>query len=296
MSRKRKKHPVMPKRIASPRHIAWATRLPIVMAILSVALLVSVLAGRALRADAAPVLDAMILHRYPHDASAFTQGLVASGTTLHESTGLYGASTLRRVDLATGVVQKKVSLEPIYFGEGITILGNRIFQLTWKGGMGFVYNIDTFAVEKSFTYKGEGWGLSNDGTHLILSDGSATLRFLDPDTFAVDSTLGVTDGGTNVTSLNELEWVRGEIYANVWHSTRIARIDPETGEVLGWIECSTLAQEAESAASSWSSENVLNGIAYDADAGRLFVTGKRWPLLFEIQPPEPTLGVRGWWK
>lgn len=219
-----------------------------------------------------------VVAAYPHDASAFTQGLAISGGKLYEGTGIYGASTLRRVDLATGRVEKQRALARNYFGEGIAIAGNRIYQLTWQNGIGIVYDLETFNVERTFQYDGEGWGLTFDGTHLILSDGTATLRFLDPETFAVVRTVEVRDAGKPVAKLNELEFIDGEVWSNIWYDDRIARISPVDGAVKGYLDLSTLYPQ-----SARSSEAVLNGIAYDADAKRLFVTGKNWPQLYEIE-------------
>lgn len=219
-----------------------------------------------------------VVAAYPHDPNAFTQGLAVAGGRLYEGTGMYGASTLRRVDVATGRVEKQRALARNYFGEGIAIAGNRIYQLTWQNGLGIVYDLETFNVERTFEYEGEGWGLTYDGTHLILSDGTPTLRFLDPTSFAVVRTVEVRDGGAPVAKLNELEFIDGEVWSNIWYDDRIARISPVDGSVKGYVDLSTLYPQ-----SARSSEAVLNGIAYDADAKRLFVTGKNWPQLYEIE-------------
>jgi glutamine cyclotransferase len=218
-----------------------------------------------------------VVAAYPHDRNAFTQGLTVDHGMLYEGTGQYGASTIRRVDLKTGRVEKQRSIDPSYFGEGITILNGLLYQLTWQSGVGIVYDADSFAVRRTFRYEGEGWGLTHDGKRLIMSDGSPTLRFLDPMTLEVVGTLEVRDGQTPVTRLNELEYIDGEIWSNVWYDDRIARISPKTGKVLGWIDLSTLYSR-----NARGSEAVLNGIAYDAAAKRIFVTGKNWPELFEI--------------
>jgi glutamine cyclotransferase len=215
---------------------------------------------------------------YPHDPNAFTQGLAIANGQLYEGTGLYGQSTIRKVDLATGRVEKQRPIDPKFFGEGIAILGGRLYQLTWQHGLGFVYDLATFNQQRTFQYAGEGWGLTQDGKELILSDGSAKLRFLNPETFAVTREIEVRDQGAPVAKLNELEYIDGEIWSNIWYDDRIVRISPATGEVLGWVDLATLYPKG-----SRSSEAVLNGIAYDAAAKRLFVTGKNWPQLYEIK-------------
>ncbi len=215
---------------------------------------------------------------YPHDPSAFTQGLAIEAGRLYEGTGQYGASTVRRVDLATGRPEKQRALNPRYFGEGIAILGGSLYQITWQNNVVVVYDLETFEVQRTMQYEGEGWGLAHDGRQLIMSDGSATIRFRDPQTFAVTREIEVRADGSPVPKLNELEYIDGEIWANIWYDDRIARISPATGEVLGFIDLSTLYPQ-----SARGSEAVLNGIAYDASAKRLFVTGKNWPQLYEIK-------------
>jgi glutaminyl-peptide cyclotransferase len=219
-----------------------------------------------------------VVNAYPHDTNAFTEGLVYDNGFLYESTGLNGNSTLRKVEVQTGRTLQLYSLPPQFFGEGITIFGDRIIQITWQSQKGFVYDKDSFDVLEEFTYRGEGWGITHDDTRLIMSSGSATLSFLDPVTFRIVGEVQVTDGNTPVTNLNELEYVNGDVYANVWHQDRIAIINIQTGQVKGWINLAGL-YNVENA----DPENVLNGIAYDAHGGRLFVTGKRWPQLFEIK-------------
>jgi len=219
-----------------------------------------------------------VVNTYPHDATAFTQGLIFHDGVLFESTGLVGASSLRKVALETGEVIERRPVETRYFAEGLTLYGDRLVQLTWQAGLGFVYDLATLEVARTFTYAGEGWGLTNDEAKLIMSDGSPTLRFLDPSTFEEVGRLDVHDRGTPVEDLNELEMVRGEIYANVWQTDRIARISPETGQVTGWIDLAGLLPATERT----SIDAVLNGIAWDEARGRLFVTGKLWPRLFEI--------------
>ncbi|MCX6955107.1 MAG: glutaminyl-peptide cyclotransferase [Verrucomicrobia bacterium] len=225
-----------------------------------------------------------VVHTYPHDPDAFTQGLVFLDGQLLESTGLNGKSSLRRVELATGRVLKQVRVPSEYFAEGMTVLGGKIYQLTWQSHKGFVYDLATFALEKEFSYTGEGWGLTTDGRSLILSDGTDQIRFLDPATFAVTRTIKVTHRGEPLRLLNELELIRGELYANIWQSNTVARIDPATGRVLGMIDFYGLLP----AADRTSGTDVLNGVAYDAATDRLFVTGKNWPKLFEVRlRPKP---------
>ena len=220
-----------------------------------------------------------ILRTYPHDPHAFTQGLIYLDGYLYESTGLNGRSTLRKEDLETGRVLKEVSLPSQYFGEGLTNWGSTLIQLTWQSHVGFVYDRASFRVLRTFHYPREGWGLTQDGKHLILSDGSDTLHFLNPTTFAQTRSLRVRDHGTPVKELNEMEYIGGEIYANVWMTYKIARISPVTGDVLGWIDLSGILPEIFVRRPG----EVLNGIAYDQASKRLFVTGKLWPRLFEIQ-------------
>lgn len=220
-----------------------------------------------------------VVHVYPHDPQAFTQGLIYLDGHLYESTGLNGHSTLREVDLETGRVIREISIPPQYFGEGLTNWGNTLVQLTWKAHLGFVYDRNTFQLIRTFHYPWQGWGLTQDGRHLILSDGSATLHFLNPRTFAEVRSIHVTDHGKPVEELNELEYIRGEIYANVWMTNKIVRISPVTGRVLGTINLTGLLPAIEVR----SQDAVLNGIAYDAAHNRLFVTGKLWPRLFQIE-------------
>jgi glutaminyl-peptide cyclotransferase len=221
-----------------------------------------------------------VIASFPHDRNAFTQGLVVHAGKLLEGTGQYGSSSLRRVDIESGRVERLHPLPDAYFGEGITVFANRIYQVTWQNRTGFVYDVETFEQLGAFRFDGEGWGLTNDGTHLILSDGTPSLRFIDPETFAVVRALTVREGDRPLPRLNELEYVDGEIWANVWYDDRVARISPTDGEVLGWIDLASLYPRAQRG-----SEAVVNGIAYDAPTGRLFVTGKNWPQLFEIEVP-----------
>lgn len=220
-----------------------------------------------------------IVHTYPHDPKAFMQGLIYLNGHLYESTGLEGQSTLRKVDLQTGEVLQRYDLAPEIFGEGLTNWKNTLVQLTWKAQTGFVYDRATFHLLRTFHYNGEGWGLTQDGVHIIMSDGSSSLRFLDPQTFQEVRRVVVTDGGVEVHDLNELEYVHGQIYANIWQTDLIAMISPQSGHVTGWIDLSGLRP----ASTQENSDAVLNGIAFDAAHNRLFVTGKLWPKLFEIQ-------------
>lgn len=234
---------------------------------------------KAILTDKTPVYGYEVAHTFPHDPNAFTQGLVFREGNLLESTGEVGHSSLRRVEIESGKVLQRIEVPPPYFGEGITLLKGEIYQLTWQHQLGFVYDALTFEKTGQFNYTGEGWGLTNDGQSLILSDGSNRIRFLDPENFQVQRTIAVLDGDTPVREMNELEYIKGEIYANIWHANRIARIDPQTGKVVGWIDLTGLLAPGE----VQDEEAVLNGIAYDETNGRLFVTGKLWPKLFEIR-------------
>jgi glutamine cyclotransferase len=226
-----------------------------------------------------PVYSYNVVNTYPHDRSAFTQGLVFEDGVLYEGTGLNGRSTLRRVELETGEVLQIRELPAQFFGEGVTVYGNDIIQLTWRSHVGFVYDRDSFELLQEFNYSTQGWGITHDGERLIMSDGTATLYFLDPETFEEIGRVGVYDNDGSVNRLNELEYVQGEIYANVWQTNCIARIDPQTGQVVGWIELKGLLTPEDRG----EPVDVLNGIAYDAENARLFVTGKLWPKLFEIE-------------
>ena len=220
-----------------------------------------------------------VVKAYPHDPHAFTQGLVFLDGHLYESTGLNGRSSLRMVDLATGRVEQRVDLPQQYFGEGLAPWGSTLIQLTWQNHIAFVYDRFSFRELRTIPYPWEGWGLTEDGKSLILSDGSATLRFLNPENFHELREITVKDQGKPVDKLNELEYIHGEIYANIWYSDKIARISPATGKVLGWIDLAGLLSPDEHT----DPDAVLNGIAYDAAHDRLFVTGKLWPKLFEIK-------------
>lgn len=233
----------------------------------------------AAAAVAAPRYLPEITASRPHDPGAFTQGLVYADGVLYESVGLYGESALRRVDPATGAVLAERRLDKNLFGEGLAVVGDRLVQLTWKAGRGFVYDRETFERVGEFRYHGEGWGLTYDGERLILSDGSDVLRFLDPDDYRETGRLAVRDRGRPVTSLNELEYIAGEIWANLWRSDLIARIDPHSGEVTGVVDARSLRDEIPIVYRL----DVLNGIAHDPATGRIFLTGKRWPRVFEIR-------------
>ena len=226
-----------------------------------------------------PVYSYELINAYPHDRTAYTQGLAFEDGFIYEGTGLYGQSSLRKVNLNTGEVLQQHAHPSRYFGEGITVLNDKIFQVTWRSRVAFVYDRDSFRLLNTFSYDGQSWGITFDGSSLIMSDGTAILRFFDPRTFTEIGRVKVTDNNKLVTRLNELEYVRGEIYANIWKTDRIARIAPDTGRVVGWIDLRGLlgAEHRDQPV------DVLNGIAYDPETDRLFVTGKLWPKLFEIK-------------
>jgi glutaminyl-peptide cyclotransferase len=220
-----------------------------------------------------------IVKAYPHDRSAFTQGLEFHNGFLYEGTGLNGKSTLRKVRIEDGQVLQKIDLSAEYFGEGITLVGGEIVQITYQTQTGFVYGLNDFTLRRKFKYVGEGWGLTNNGREIFFSDGSAEIRVLDPKTLAEKRRIKVHDGAKPIDQLNELEWVEGELFANIWGTDRIARIAPQTGAVTGWVDLAGIL----SPMYRTQAVDVLNGIAYDAAKKRLFVTGKLWPLLYEIQ-------------
>lgn len=220
-----------------------------------------------------------IVKNYPHDPEAFVQGLIYHKGILYEGTGLNGRSSLRRVELETGKVLQLHNLDRRYFGEGIALWQDKIIQLTWKSQVGFVYNSQTFEKIGEFTYPTEGWGITHDGDRLIMSDGTDVLRFWNPDTFEEIGQIKVSYRGNPVFRLNELEYIKGEIWANVWQTDLIARISPQTGQVLGWIDLTGLLAAEDRSPTT----DVLNGIAYDEEGDRIFVTGKLWPKLFEIK-------------
>lgn len=248
--------------------------------IASLALGAALLACSAAQA-AIPVYGFVVKNTYPHDPQAFTQGLFFKDGHLYETTGLQGRSTLRKVELNTGKVLQKKELASEFFGEGSAAVGNEIVSLTWTSHVGFVYDQKTFGLKRRFNYAGEGWGLASDAQRLYMSDGSNAIRVLDPKSLEEVRRIQVTAEGKPVNRLNELEVVDGQIYANVWGTDIIARIDPTTGNVVGWIDLTNLLPPAQRGTDSM--DAVLNGIAYDAKHHRLFVTGKLWPKLFEIE-------------
>jgi glutamine cyclotransferase len=233
-------------------------------------------AGQA--AASLPVFGYTVVHTYPHDRDAFTQGLQVVDGLFYEGTGLNGRSSLRKVKIETGEVTQKRDVPAQYFGEGITVRGNELFQLTWQSGLALVYDKQTFTPKRQHKYTGEGWGLTQDASSLIMSDGTEFLRFLEPATFAEKRRLRVTAAGAPLKNLNELEFVKGELFANVWQTDYVARIDPATGTVTGYVDFRGLLTPREREAT-----DVLNGIAYDQATDRLFITGKLWPRVFEVR-------------
>ena len=229
-----------------------------------------------------PVQSYVVINEYPHDPAAFTQGLQYHEGYLYEATGLRGRSSLRRVDLESGRVLRRLALPDRYFGEGIAMVNGYIYMLTWHAETAFVFDLETFQKRQRFSYEGEGWGLAYDGAHLIMSDGTDQLRFRDPETFEVKRTVAVRANGEPVRQINELAWIEGEVWANIFETERLVRIDPSTGEVLAWIDLSGILPPEQRTGG----ENVLNGIAYDSENKRIFVTGKLWPRLFEIRVVE----------
>ena len=241
--------------------------------------LAAVMAWTTSACAAPPQYGYRVVHVYPHDRGAFTEGLFYLDGALYESTGLEQHSSIRKVELGTGRVLQQLDIAPQYFGEGIVAWRHRLIELTWKNEVGFVYDLASFTPLGRFRYAGEGWALTHDDHRLIMSDGTSQLRFLNPQSLKEEGRITVTDEGRPVEDLNELEWVKGEIYANIWQTDKIARIDPQTGKVVGWINLSGLLPAADRIPGQ---TDVLNGVAYDADHDRLFVTGKMWPKLFEI--------------
>jgi glutaminyl-peptide cyclotransferase len=220
-----------------------------------------------------------IVREFPHDTGAYTQGLIYTDGVLYESTGLYGDSEVRRVELATGNVLQSRPMDSRHWGEGMALLNGKLYQLTWQNKRGYVYDAKTFAPIDSFTYEGEGWGLATDGTSLIMTDGTDEIRFIDPATFKEQKRVAVRADGSRLTALNELEWVNGELFANIYQSDKIVRIDPVTGVVKQWLDFSGLLPSERRTPST----DVLNGIAYDSSTGHLLITGKKWPAMFEIR-------------
>ena len=275
----------------SPRksRIGRNARLAIYISVAVIALALALLVGRGtitrdlLGSTDAPVYTYRIVNEYPHDPGAFTQGLFYDAGVLYEGTGRRGRSSLRRVDLESGKILDIRSLPPGLFGEGIAAWSDRILQLTLRAKKGFVYDKETFEIEREITYSTQGWGLTFDGRNFIMSDGTSALAFLEPESFERVGQVIVKDGDRAVLGLNELEYVKGEILANVWRTDLIARISPATGEVIGWVDLSGLLNPEERSDST----DVLNGIAYDEENDRLFVTGKHWPRLFEIEIVKP---------
>jgi len=249
------------------------------LAAIALAALIASRSGHAAQrgtASQAPVLAYEVVKAYPHDPAAYTQGLIYRDGHLFESTGLHGQSSLRKVRLETGDVVERRAIDKRYFGEGMTDWNGRLLQLTWETNIGFVYDLATFAPITTFTYSGEGWGLTHDDKRLIMSDGTSALRFLDPETQREIGRVTVRDGDRAIDRLNELEFIKGEVYANIYTTDRIAIIAPNTGRVAAWLDLGALKGTRQG-------EDVLNGIAYDAAANRLFVTGKLWSKLYEIR-------------
>lgn len=273
------------QRKESPRLFLIFASLAFVAIIIAVILARIGQPGSSLPVSLDPQMTYEVIQAYPHDPTAFTQGLIYLDGYLYESTGLYGESTLRQVALETGEVLQQVDLSPNYFAEGLTVWEGTLLQLTWREGIGFLYDVEDFLSLGQFSIPTEGWGLTHDGERLIMSDGTPTLYFLDPNTFQVTGSVTVTYQGEEIQYINELEYIRGEVFANIWQTDNIVRINPDTGEVTGWIDLGgILPQELRT-----TSTDVLNGIAYNLELDRLFITGKRWPELYEIRlvPVQP---------
>ena len=232
-----------------------------------------------------PVYGVKVLKTYPHDTGAFTEGLFWHGGFLYESTGEVGTSSIRKVDLATGEVVRKKVLMPPYYGEGIIKVGEKLYQLTWQSGTGFIYDFKTLEKTGQFHYPGQGWALTTDGKRIYMSDGTPKIRVLGPETLKPERYITVTWDGNEVANINELEWIKGEIWANIWLTTRIARIDPETGAIKAFIDLSGLVPKPGEVRDP--NNAVLNGIAYDKKRDRIFVTGKNWPHLYQIELVKP---------
>jgi glutaminyl-peptide cyclotransferase len=252
----------------------------IIVAVIAVSLAGALAKAEAQRAKAVatPVYGYTVVNSYPHDPEAFTQGLIFRDGVLYESTGLNGRSSLRKVRLETGEVLQRQNVDGRYFAEGLTDWGNRLIQLTYTTKIGFIYDLATFTLQRTFDYTGQGWGLTHDMRRLIMSDGTPALRFLDPDTLRETGRVIVKDGDKPIENLNELEWVKGEVFANVWLTDRIAIISPDSGRVTAWLDLAGIRGPVRSG-----TDDVLNGIAYDAARDRLFVTGKLWSRVYEIR-------------
>jgi glutaminyl-peptide cyclotransferase len=258
------------------RWVAAASALIIVVVLAGV--LAVVLNGRQIAnqsVDQAVNYTYSVVKSYPHDTAAYTEGLIFINGSLYESTGEYGTSSLRRVDLESGRVLQEYNISGEYYAEGLTLVDGKLIQLTWLDHVGFVYDANTFELKANFSVLTQGWGVTYDGTSLILSDGTPTLYYLNPQTYEVTRQVEVKDGNQSISNINELEYVKGDIYANIWMTNRIAIINPQTGQIKGWIDLTGLYQSTDL-------NSVLNGIAYDQQNGRLFVTGKNWPNLYEI--------------
>ena len=249
----------------------------VLLAVLALAVLAAGVWFFFLRSSGIPVYVVNVAATHPHDPAAFTEGLFFHDGALYEGTGEVGSSFVRKVDPATGKVLQQVELPAPYFGEGIIAFGDKLYQVTWQDKTGFTYNLKDLALGDTFSYTGEGWGMTQNGKNIILSDGTPVLRFLDPKTMQVVSTLRVTANGCPVEKLNELEWIDGEIWANIWQTNLIARIDPASGKVKSFLDVSALGPKNRDV------DDVPNGIAYDAAGKRVFVAGKRWPQLYEVR-------------
>jgi glutaminyl-peptide cyclotransferase len=247
--------------------------------VIAVAALAACACGPESQAGGIPEFGYNVIHTYPHDPQAYTQGLFYLNGYLYESTGLNGQSSIRKERLQTGQILERHDIGEQYFGEGIVNWKDRLLEITWKNELGFIYDLASFALKGQFSYPGEGWGLTQDGKRIIMSDGTSQLRFWDPETLRETGRIRVTADNAPVDQLNELEYVKGEVYANIWLTNRIARIDPASGKVVGWIDLTQILSPTNTVGEG----GVLNGIAYDAATDRLFVTGKLWPKLFEIK-------------
>ncbi|HWC99706.1 MAG TPA: glutaminyl-peptide cyclotransferase [Candidatus Sulfopaludibacter sp.] len=263
-------------------------------ALLAALALAACACGPSVEADTIPEYTYRVVHTYPHDRSAFTEGLFYLDGFLYEGTGMPGASDIRKVKLETGEVVQRQNLDD-YFGEGIIAWKDRLLEMTWQTEIGFIYDLKTFARKGEFHYPGQGWSFTTDGKRLYMDDGTPDIRIWDPDTLQETGRIHVTEDGKPINKslnwcsdpdsrcLNEMEWVKGEIYANIWMTEKIVRINPGTGKVVGWIDCTGLLTPQDRITEGPQETDVMNGIAYDAQGDRLFVTGKRWPKLFEIK-------------